>query len=96
MKSAMRVSNMANTFYLTDSAARGGGSPSGQHTRARDSHKYVHRVDSVHNHPIWRKDGFWDMAMLIGVANQLDLCDPVLWEDVPEESLKEIVIGMHD
>ena len=165
MKSAMRISNMANTFYMCDAQTRthrrvssggegfgdigGNGGRSNTHsspvsptdttpsnstnntqdmsidanagtvdsnsTKSNtssntntsinasvkstnsinqsivDSDKtrlYLHKEPMFQSHTLWRTDGFWDTAMLIGIANKLDLRDPIHWDDV-------ITKGMH-
>ena len=65
VKSAMRISNMANTFYyypLMDS--------NGEADICAKC--YIHKEKKFQEHAVWRKDGFWDVAMLMGVTRQLD------------------------
>lgn len=60
----------------------------------RSIRRYLHKEQEIRLHPLWRKDGFWDMAMLIGISNQLDLQAPIRWDDIEsDEEIKDIVIG---
>lgn len=138
VKSAMRVANMANTFYcerdagdvsdaesddslgaaaipavsFSATASVSGDSfedvpvsnklvtpePEPKEKEAflptKSSHKkYLQREPSIRHHKWWASEGFWEKALMEGVAEQMALRPPVRWEDLSQEALREAVMG---
>lgn len=54
---------------------------------------YIQREEDISQHQLWNKDGFWEDALMIGLKAQLDMMDPVLWDELDTEMLKEKVLG---
>ena len=90
----MRISNMANTFHklLVESnlSEEAGVTAS---NRSITTRLYLQQDPCLRNHAIWRQEGFWDSALFIGIAAELDHRDAVLWDDLPAETLREEVVG---
>jgi hypothetical protein len=61
---------------------------------AKDRMKhYIQREEDISQHQLWSQDGFWEDALMIGLKAQLDMMDPVLWDDLDSDLLKEKVLG---
>jgi hypothetical protein len=54
---------------------------------------YIQHDSEIHQHKLWRLDGFWEDALLQGVQAQMDMMESVLWDELEPEHLKEKVIG---
>lgn len=54
---------------------------------------YIQREEDISQHDLWNQDGFWEDALMIGFKAQLDMMDPVLWDELDPEMLKEKVLG---
>eukprot|EP00604_Paraphysomonas_vestita_P001008 CAMPEP_0174819188 /NCGR_PEP_ID=MMETSP1107-20130205/2281_1 /TAXON_ID=36770 /ORGANISM="Paraphysomonas vestita, Strain GFlagA" /LENGTH=614 /DNA_ID=CAMNT_0016032233 /DNA_START=570 /DNA_END=2414 /DNA_ORIENTATION=- len=61
-----------------------------------DVKHYIQREEAICQHNIWSKDGFWEDALLIGLKAQLDMMEPVLWDELDSEQLKEKVLALHN
>jgi hypothetical protein len=57
--------------------------------------RYLQQEKSINQHAMWQVHGFWEDALLNGIKSQLDLMEPVLWDELEPDVLKEKVIGMH-
>jgi hypothetical protein len=54
---------------------------------------YIQREEDISQHHLWNEDGFWEEALMIGLKAQLDMMDPVQWDELDSELLKEKVLG---
>jgi hypothetical protein len=57
---------------------------------------YIQQEPVIKDHPIWREETFWDAALIQGVAEELEHRDAVLWDELPPDQLREVVVGMHN
>ncbi len=55
--------------------------------------RYLQQEKCINSHAMWRTSHFWENALLDGIQAQLDLTEPVLWDEVDPDMLKEKVIG---
>lgn len=56
--------------------------------------KYLHSEVSLKSHPMWRRKGFWESALLDGVISQILNSDSDLtWDALSPDQLREAVIG---
>lgn len=64
------------------------------HEQSLVDHKcYIQHESEIHQHKLWRLDGFWEDALLQGVQAQMDMMEAVLWDELEPDHLKEKVIG---
>ncbi len=61
-----------------------------------DDRKYILHAPQIRLHPIWRAKGFWESALFERIAGELGLFQPVLWDDLTPEQLREAVAGNID
>lgn len=108
--SAMRVLNMANTFYTLDLPLDGddandlddNNSVSGTNSRGKGgmgeiSKRYLQAEDRLKHHPIWRKQGFWETALKEGLFVEMEKLKPShSWDELSPEGLRETVISIHN
>jgi hypothetical protein len=47
-------------------------------------------------HPIWRTKGFWESALFERISGELGMFQPILWDDLSPEQLRETVAGTHN
>lgn len=94
IKTAMRIGNMANTFHKL--VVEPSINETGQQPVAITTRLYLQQDPCLRNHSIWRQEGFWDSALFIGIAAELDHREAVLWDDLPVETLREEVVGIHN
>lgn len=57
---------------------------------------YLYKEPCVRGHAIWYSDGFWDAALLEGISAEMANMDPILWDELGPEPLREAVIGVHN
>lgn len=81
--SAMRMLNMANTFYL-----KGEEDVANRH--------YLQSEQSLKTHAIWTKQGFWESALKEGIFVELEKFRPTSWDERTPEQLREMVINIHN
>lgn len=55
--------------------------------------RYLQQEKCINSHAMWRTSHFWENALLDGIQAQLDLTEPVLWDEMDPDMLKEKVIG---
>lgn len=55
---------------------------------------YVQSENIIRRHVIWRLPGFWEDALLEGVKNQLNHMEPVLWDELDEDTVRGSVTGI--
>ena len=67
--------------------------PEAEEGTAFDHKCYIQREAIVHQHKLWHLEGFWEDALLHGVMSQLDMMEPVLWDELESDHLKEKVVG---
>jgi hypothetical protein len=65
------------------------------HSHSSPLKYYVQREEEISQHSLWSKEGFWEDALLIGLKAQMDMMDPVLWDELDGEQLKEKVLGIN-
>jgi hypothetical protein len=59
-----------------------------------ENKRYLQTEARLSRHPIWRKAGFWELALLEGIVNQMGLSEqPILWDELSPDALREAVIG---
>ncbi|CAE7834093.1 unnamed protein product, partial [Symbiodinium microadriaticum] len=93
VKSALRLANMSITFHKRMESPRPSLHDSNDTGESLFDHKcYIQHETVIHQHKLWHLDGFWEDALLEGVMAQLDLMDPVEWDELDPEQLKEKVI----
>lgn len=82
--SAMRVANMANTFHKE------------MDNEEVNQKIYLQSDPRFLEHSIWKKQGFWEMALKESVFSQLHNHLPVTrWDEMNMEQLREVVQGMN-
>lgn len=107
--SAMRISNMANTFHecqrlrtpslssAQDSGSETGtGESAGKGTSCEVHRLYLQCDPKIRDHAIWKKEGFWASALKESVLAELQRSPPVRWHEMPHEELRESVIAVHN
>jgi hypothetical protein len=102
--SAMRILNMANTFYIlqtTDhsiiTANTNTNTTDTTTTTSAKLKKYIQGDPRLKLHPIWRLTGFWEAALKEGIFLELEKMKPPLaWEELVPEALKELVLALHN
>lgn len=55
--------------------------------------RFLQQESSLRNHVIWRSEGFWDAALMEGLAAELDFREPVVWDELGADELREAVVG---
>eukprot|EP01038_Epipyxis_sp_PR26KG_P010031 gene10031-13488_t len=58
--------------------------------------KYLQSERDLYQHSIWHKNGFWEEALQQGVSAQMSLTEPVQWDELSPDGLREAVIGVHN
>lgn len=58
--------------------------------------RYLQQEEDIRGHPLWRKEGFWEAALLEGTMSQLDLLEPVHWDELEPDQLREAIINVHN
>jgi len=99
VKSAMRICNMANTFFKVDDiiASDNSNSDIDKNDNNIDRKKwYVQKDKLLMEHALWNRKDYWHAAMMEGVASQLDNMDAVVWDELSPEALHERVISVHN
>jgi hypothetical protein len=93
VKCALRLANMSITFHKTiprDTEEGGAGSQLSE----EDSRHYVQREAAINQHELWHTVGFWDDALSHGLREQIAMMEPVQWDELEPDILKEKVTGM--
>ena len=56
---------------------------------------YLCCEEALRTHPVWQVEGIWEAALSEGVSAQIRCwaLDPVLWDELSQEAMKEAVIG---
>lgn len=94
VRAAQQTMQMANTFFRStptcaSSSSEGGGALTSQEKEYLLSH--------IRSHPIWRSHKLWEDALMLGVADQFDLCpQDTSWDDLSGEALREAVMQVHN
>eukprot|EP00981_Chlorochromonas_danica_P010618 scaffold3290_cov165-Ochromonas_danica.AAC.61 len=86
--SAMRISNMANTFHRLD--------VSEETDSGGESKHYLQGDPRLRDHSIWKQEGFWSSALRQSVLAELNRSPPIHWADLSPEELRETVIAVHN
>lgn len=105
--SAMRVANMANTFYCVreviprfELGESVGNSNESQDNReqlmAVPTKIYIQREKEIREHRIWRSHRFWEDALQQNVLQQLRLIDSGCWDNMSTAELHESTSGVHN
>lgn len=55
--------------------------------------KYIQREHKIYEHPLWRKQGFWGTTLIESTLAQMRMTQPVLWDELNQDELRETVIG---
>lgn len=83
--SAMRISNMANTFHKLDISE--------ETDNGGESKHYLQSDPRLRDHSIWKQEGFWSSALRQSVLAELNRSPAIHWSDLSPEELRETVIG---
>jgi hypothetical protein len=105
--SAMRVANMANTFYCVrevisrqEIGENAGNSIESQENKeqmvAVPTKIYIQREKEIREHRIWRSHRFWEDALQQNVLQQLRLMDSGCWDSMSSAELHESTSGVHN
>ncbi len=82
---------------LPDSASPDDGDQgSAASVRSAPRKRYLQAEAKLNGHPIWRKAGFWELALQEGILAQMDLNERTVWDELNPEALREAVIGVHN
>jgi hypothetical protein len=95
-KKAMRVLNMANTFYLSSPSHELTDDAAPSSLPVSPSKQYLQIDERLKGHPIWRKQHFWENALKEGVFAEMEKMQPSHWDELSPESLKEAIINIHN
>jgi len=60
------------------------------------SREYLQNEAMLRDHKIWKGSSFWQDALLAGVEQQMDLIDSVKWDDLSQDTLREVVVSVHN
>ncbi len=97
VKSALRIANMSITFHTITSMYGSVVFLSDLHRSSSPSvdggKHYLQKEPEISHHSIWRGDQFWEDALVIGLAAQLDLMERVRWDELDAEVLREKILG---
>jgi hypothetical protein len=98
----MRLANMGNTFHALvppdERSPRLSLSSSAIDASTGNVRYLCSNSSLLRGHPIWRQNGFWEAALDHGVSAQLRgwTAEPVLWDELAPEALREAVVGVHN
>jgi hypothetical protein len=95
-KNAMRVLNMANTFYLSSPSQVTTSEAAQSSVPMSASKQYLQTDERLKGHPIWRKQHFWENALKEGVFVEMEKMQPSHWDELSPEGLKEAIINIHN
>ena len=104
VKSAMRICNMANTFFKVETIDSTNADNNDDSNYNNDNNnnddstnkRYVQKDQLLMEHAMWNRKDFWHAAMMEGVASQLDNMDTVIWDELNPDALRETVISVHN
>lgn len=89
IKAALRLANMSITFHkLIDNEIGSDSTKSNRH--------YVQNESEINQHELWHTLGFWDDALSHGLREQITMMEPVQWDELEPEVLKEKVAAIHN
>lgn len=54
---------------------------------------YVQREEDIGQHKLWRRNGFWDEALMVWLRDNMEVMEPVQWDELPADALRERVLG---
>jgi hypothetical protein len=91
VKPALRLANMSITFYKVHLV----NDDNNNHNLSEEdrSRYYVQREPEINQHELWHTPGFWDDALGNGLKEQMTMMEPVKWDELDPELLKEKVTG---
>jgi len=97
VKAALRIANMSITFHMRiyPPATMETGEEGDQDQPVETKH-YVQREQEIREHKLWHLKGFWEDALMHGVKAQLNMMEPVLWDELEPDMLREKVIAIHN
>ena len=87
------VDNRQNAECKDDVAS--GTTASDSKASERELKHYIQSENIIRRHVIWRLPGFWEDALLEGVKNQLNHMEPVLWDELDEDTVRGSVTGSY-
>lgn len=95
VRAAQQTMQMGNTFFRTSKVS----TPTATHeaTDALTRQEKHYLLAQIRAHPIWRSPKFWEEALMLGVADQFDLCpQAAAWESLHGDALREAVMRVHN
>ena len=93
---AMRIANMANTFYKIDTEELKENDENLDESGSGENKKYLQSDHRLLRHKIWKKPGFWEEALKESVFAQLGPHVSTKWDEMNTEELREVVSGVHN